>query len=270
MLSTPLICCSMGVATDCSRVNASAPTYVAQSWTCGGAILGNCAIGSRTSAAVPTMTVRMAITMATTGRLTKNFAIIRCSLSALGATGRAGYRLRGGGLRRGRLRIHRHAGFDFLHAFNHDPLARLEPLRDDPHVPDLFANFHRADVYFMLGSYHRHLSAALQLLDRHLWHKHRPFPGLGRDPDLGVLTGTQNILGVGKQALHGNGASPQVDLAIGEAKRAPLGIHAAIGEGQHKRRPLAAPPLLYFADPPGKVQVLLFANGIVDLDWVDL
>src|SRR2546430_1289921 len=116
-----------------TRVIASAPTYVAQSWTCGGAMLGNCAIGSRTSAAVPTMTVRMAITMATTGRLTKNFAIVRCSLSALGATGRAGYRLRGGGLRRGRLRIHRHAGFDFLHAFNHDPFARLEPLRDDPH-----------------------------------------------------------------------------------------------------------------------------------------
>src|SRR5437867_12044942 len=221
MLSTPLICCSMGVATDCSRVNASAPTYVAQSWTCGGAMLGNCAIGSRTSAAVPTMTMRMAMTMATTGRLTKNFAIVRCSLSALGSTGRAGYRLRGGGLRRGRLRIHRHASFDFLHAFNHDPLARLEPLRDDPHVPDLFANFHRADVYFMLGSYHRHLSAALQLLDRHFRHKHRPSPGLGRDPNLGLQPGTQNIPGVGTQPQHRNAASPHDDRPSGQAKRAP-------------------------------------------------
>src|SRR5712691_11585716 len=266
MLSTPLICCSIGVATDCSSVNASAPTYVAHSWTCGGAMLGNCAIGSCTSAAVPTITMRIAMTMATTGRLTKNFAIVRCLLSALGPTGGAGCRLRGGGLRRGRLRIHRHPGFHFLHSFNDDPLARLEPLRDDPPVPDLLANFHRADVYFIIGPYHHHLIAALQLLDRLLRHKQRPLPGLGRNPDLGVLTGTQNVLGIGKQTLHGNGAGPQVDLAIGEAKRAPLGIHAAIGEGQLKRRPLAAPPLLYFADPPREVQVLLFANGIVDLD----
>ena len=28
MLSTPLICCSIGVATDCSIVSASAPGYV--------------------------------------------------------------------------------------------------------------------------------------------------------------------------------------------------------------------------------------------------
>src|SRR2546427_11944285 len=155
-------------------------------------MLGNCAIGSCTSAAAPTITMRIAMTMATIGRLTKNFAIVRCSLSALGSTGRAGCRLRRSRLCRGRLRIHHHPGFHFLHSFNYDPLARLEPLRDDPPVPDLLANFHRADVYFILGPYYQYLIAALQLLDRLLRHKHRPFPGLGRNPDLGVLTGTQN------------------------------------------------------------------------------
>src|SRR5271170_1209712 len=46
MLSTPDICCSMGVATDCSMVVASAPGYVAFTWTCGSAMFGNCAMGS--------------------------------------------------------------------------------------------------------------------------------------------------------------------------------------------------------------------------------
>src|SRR5215831_8772037 len=142
MFSTPLICCSMGVATDCSSVNASAPTYVAQSWTCGGAMLGNCAIGSWTSAASPTMTMRIAMTMATTGRLMKNFAIGCCLLSQLGPTAGAGDCLRGGGLRRGQFRIHCHPSFYFLYSFNHYVFTRFEPLRDDPHIPDLFSSFH--------------------------------------------------------------------------------------------------------------------------------
>src|ERR1035437_5534295 len=46
MLSTPVICCSMGAATDCSMVCASAPRYVALMVTSGGTISGNCATGS--------------------------------------------------------------------------------------------------------------------------------------------------------------------------------------------------------------------------------
>ena len=43
-------------------------------------MLGNCAIGSRTSAAIPIITMRIAMTMATTGRSMKNFAIVRSPL----------------------------------------------------------------------------------------------------------------------------------------------------------------------------------------------
>src|SRR6476646_3054788 len=75
MLSTPLMSCSMGVATDFSRVTASAPTYVACSRISGGAIFGNIAIGNCTIAITPRITMMMAITMATIGRLMKNFAI---------------------------------------------------------------------------------------------------------------------------------------------------------------------------------------------------
>src|SRR5262245_50375904 len=107
-------------------------------------MLGNCAIGSCTSAASPTMTMRMAMTMATTGRLTKNFATVHCLLSVLGSTGRASDRLHRGGLRHERLRVHHDPSFYFLYSCNNDPLTWLEPLRNDPHIPDLLANFHRA------------------------------------------------------------------------------------------------------------------------------
>src|SRR6266852_3130680 len=75
MLSTPLICCSIGVATDCSTVCASAPTYVVLTCTSGGAIAGNCDTGRLTIVIAPTITVRIEITMATIGRLMKNFDI---------------------------------------------------------------------------------------------------------------------------------------------------------------------------------------------------
>jgi len=38
--STPLTCCSMGVATDCSTSSALAPTYVVVTWIRGGVISG--------------------------------------------------------------------------------------------------------------------------------------------------------------------------------------------------------------------------------------
>src|ERR1051325_2421559 len=72
MLSTPLICCSMGVATDCSTVKASAPTYVVLTWTSGGVMLGNCAVGRLSIATMPTMTITIEITMDTMGRFMKN------------------------------------------------------------------------------------------------------------------------------------------------------------------------------------------------------
>jgi hypothetical protein len=75
-LSTPLSCCSIGVATDCSTVWASAPTKVVWIWTSGGAMEGNSATGSRRSVMAPAITVRMAMTMATIGRRMKNFDIV--------------------------------------------------------------------------------------------------------------------------------------------------------------------------------------------------
>src|ERR1700722_14858562 len=73
MLSTPFICCSIGVATACVRVFASAPGDVAGTRISGGTIFGNCEVGSDASDTTPRMTVTMAMTIATIGRLMKNF-----------------------------------------------------------------------------------------------------------------------------------------------------------------------------------------------------
>ena len=81
MLSTPLTCCSMGVATDCSMVCASAPVKVVVRMICGGMICGNCAMGSPTSDTAPRSTVRIAMTIATMGRRMKNAEITALLLS---------------------------------------------------------------------------------------------------------------------------------------------------------------------------------------------
>ena len=77
MLSTPLICCferrGDGLL-ESLRVGARdrwpAPEFRAERSS------GNCAIGRLSIATKPTITMRMAITMATMGRLMKNFDML--------------------------------------------------------------------------------------------------------------------------------------------------------------------------------------------------
>src|SRR5258706_8515183 len=74
MLSTPFICCSIGLATACSMVMASAPGYVVVTMIWGGTIGGNGASGSPRMQTTPTIKVVMAMTIETIGRSTKNLA----------------------------------------------------------------------------------------------------------------------------------------------------------------------------------------------------
>src|SRR5580692_2793836 len=110
MLSTPLTCCSIGVATDCSRVLASAPTYVARIWISGGTILGNWATGSVAMVTAPTITVNIAMTIATIGRRMKNLDI---------SIGSSYHRFRED------LGVDLHTRTSVLNAFGNDALTRL-------------------------------------------------------------------------------------------------------------------------------------------------
>src|SRR5215471_16776440 len=72
LFSTPLICCSSGVATDASTSVALAPMNVVVTWIIGGTISGYCAIGRPFIATTPSRMVMIEITIATMGWLTKN------------------------------------------------------------------------------------------------------------------------------------------------------------------------------------------------------
>src|SRR5688572_30806868 len=151
MLSTPFTRCSIGVATDCSSVTASAPVYVVVIFTSGGTISGNCAIGSRSMATVPAITIRTASTIAKTGRLTKKAPMLLprgCSWCCGGWCGFGFCRLQGGALGQavefGRVDLHLVTGLHLLLAFDQHLLAGLEPLQDHPVAADARARLHDA------------------------------------------------------------------------------------------------------------------------------
>jgi hypothetical protein len=73
MFSTPLICCSSGVATDSLTVSAEAPGKVAVTWIVGGAISGYCVTGSVKYATAPMMVRKVETTTAKIGRSMKKW-----------------------------------------------------------------------------------------------------------------------------------------------------------------------------------------------------
>src|ERR1700746_3349527 len=147
MLSTPFICCSMGVATACSRVCASAPTYVARTWISGGVMLGNCATGKVKMVSVPTSTKMMEITIATMGRFMKNFDIALFVL----------------GVRAEGLGVHLRTGSHFLNSFGDDSFPAIQPVRNNPSRADAVADSYRSNADFVVAIHHRNLIAALEL-----------------------------------------------------------------------------------------------------------
>src|SRR5262245_15825885 len=172
MLSTPLICCSMGVATACSIVWASAPTYLVWIWISGGAMLGNCATGRLTIAIVPTMTVKMAITIATMGRLMKNLDIRLCvDLNSL---------------------------TNLLHALNDDALTRREALVDDPFGANGLTELDSSDFYGVVVIDDRDLTRSLKVEYRALRNQQCAFLCSNGGPDLTVQPRAQTVSRVRK------------------------------------------------------------------------
>src|SRR5262245_60929594 len=227
MLSTPLICCSMGVATDCSTVCASAPTKVVCTCTSGGAIAGNCEIGRLTMVTAPTITVRTEITIATIGRLMKNRDTSASRLRRL-----AGHYLDDRAIP------------DLQEAFDNHAFAGFQTVSYDPEAADTIADRHGTDRYLVVAAHDRDLVTALQLGNRALRNQdgagHRP----GGEPDAPVSTGAKQTVGIWKDAGDADGSGRGTDFAIGEGNRSTVFINASIPENQLKGH---APPLLHHA-----------------------
>src|SRR5271166_3200554 len=109
-------------------------------------MLGNCATGKLRMVRLPTSTRTIEITMATMGRLMKNFDMASPSRSFRGEW----------------LGVHLHARADFLHALGDHTLARLQALRDNPLVADAVADFDGSNAHFVCIIDRRDLIAALQ------------------------------------------------------------------------------------------------------------
>src|SRR5258708_34673864 len=111
-------------------------------------MFGNCATGKLRTVSEPTNTMTMEITMATMGRLMKNFEMghpslsIRRSLTCRALVCRSlvlGYEWFG---------IHAHTGAHPLNSFNHDSVSGIEPARDDPSVINPVAYSDGSNVNF--------------------------------------------------------------------------------------------------------------------------
>src|SRR5215469_13935640 len=114
-------------------------------------MFGNRATGSVSIVIPPTMTMRMAITIATIGRLIKNLDIELFPFWL-----RVGLRHEG-------LGLHLHSRTHFLRALGDDAFAGFQTFRNDPLAADRIADFDGLNAHFVLAIHNRDLIAALQL-----------------------------------------------------------------------------------------------------------
>src|SRR5579862_5896528 len=101
-------------------------------------MLGNCATGKLRMVSVPTSTKMMEITIATMGRLMKNFDIGLFSF---------GFRVEW-------LGVHDRACSHFLYAFSHDLFPAIQPVGYDPLRANTVANCDRSNADFVVGVDH--------------------------------------------------------------------------------------------------------------------
>src|SRR5271170_8053073 len=96
---------------------------------------GNCATGKVRIVSVPTSTRTIEITMATMGRLIKNFDIELPARSS----------------RRKWFGIHLHARTHLLDSLGNHPLAWLQSVRNNPLAADTVADFDGSDAHFVVA-----------------------------------------------------------------------------------------------------------------------
>src|SRR5271154_3183234 len=118
-------------------------------------MLGNCATGKDKMVIEPTITRTIEITMATIGRLIKNFDMELPSWSC----------------QREWLGIPLHSRTHFLNALGHYALACLQSVGNHPLGAHTIADTDGPNAHFVRAVHHRHLIAALQLRDRSLGNK---------------------------------------------------------------------------------------------------
>src|ERR1700731_3288664 len=187
-------------------------------------MLGNCATGKLRTVSEPTKTMTMEITMATMGRLMKNFDMDHLSLSIHRSLAHCSLLIDPYssilGLCCERLGIYVHAGAHSLNPFRYDPVAGIQAARDDPLVTDPGAHGDSSNIDFVVATDDRDLISALEFRHRTLRNKQRPRLGSDYGADFAVTTGPQNIVRIRKKPRNSNCAGALIDLPVGKIKLA--------------------------------------------------
>ncbi len=121
--------------------------------------------------------MKIEITMATIGRLMKNFDMAGYLFSACRAGFASGLAAAFGWRRTGvnGLRVHHDVRLDFLDPLGNHAFTRFQPLTDNPVGADPLADLHQAHINLVVASHHRHQVFPLDIAHRPLRNQERPF-----------------------------------------------------------------------------------------------
>src|SRR6266850_608993 len=251
MLSTPFICCSIGLATACSMVMASAPGYVVATMIWGGTISGNCASGSPRMETTPTITVMMAMTIATIGRSTKN----RATRSAPDL--REGPGRDDAALSDGRRRA------------DDDLLAGLDAVLDDLEVADAIPDRDRSHDHLVVRAEHLYLITALEIGDRPLGNNERAADAVGDGAHAPVLTRPKDVAWIRECRHEPDGASATVHFPVRGDESALMLESTPIAQREREsgaRIPRLFPVGMGRVDRPRHPKIFRLAHRKVGLD----
>src|SRR5579862_3840050 len=143
-------------------------------------MFGNWETGKRAIETAPTITVRIAITMATIGRLIKKLDMASPLVARQGRLAR-------------RFRFHMHARTDLLNPIDDHALTRIQPIANHPGGPHLVANVDRLNAHGVVTINSGDLIAPLQLGNGLLRNKQSAMKRFDGDTHLTVLSGAQNV-----------------------------------------------------------------------------
>src|SRR5215469_10876064 len=223
-------------------------------WISGGTMLGNCATGRASAETSPITTMRMAITIATMGRLMKNRDMVLPPRRL-----------------RVRLRIHHGAFAHFGCSFRDHALPGLQAAHDDPHLAGALGSLDGSNADSVVGSDYGHLVASLKLADGPLRNQERT-PAKGRHrADSPKLAGAEEVFGIVERSDDPDGAGLRIYLAVREDHGSAMRINISVGERQLERDPAAAAQKILRrirTEPSRQRQILLFADRKARLDGI--
>src|SRR5712692_807339 len=178
-------------------------------------MLGNWETGRVTIVIAPTITIRIEITMATIGRLMKNFDTLASSLARIGGDC-----------------FHGHALSHLHHSFNHDAFTVLQSFGDDPHLSNSFSYRNGAHTDLVVAPNNCDLITSLKLDHRPLGNQQGTALRLRRCANTSVSARTKEIVGIRKDARDPYGPSSGVYFAIRKVDSPRVLIDTAVGEQQ--------------------------------------